>query len=72
MPDPDPMLVKSLGRISGTMLTENLLRQGIDLAFDNDLLYLKVSPQTAGLDVNDYGDPNWPGGSTGEGVGVNE
>jgi len=72
MPDPDPFLVKSLGRISGTMLTDNLLRQGVDLAFDNDLLYLKVSPQTAGTNLNDDGDPNWPSGSAGKGVGINE
>ena len=81
MPDPDPLLVKSLGRISGGMLSDNLLRNGSDLAFDNDLLYLKVSPQTAGSPVspsgpgtnlNDDGDPNWPNGSAGSGIGVNE
>lgn len=72
MPDPDPFLVKSLGRISGTMLSENLLRNGIDLAFDNDLIYLKVSPQTSGVDVNEDGDPNWPNGSIGTGIGIRE
>jgi hypothetical protein len=33
----------SLGRISGKLLSDNLLRNGTDLAFDTDLLYLKVS-----------------------------
>jgi hypothetical protein len=33
---------QELGRISGAMLKDNLLRQGVDLAFENDLLYLKV------------------------------
>jgi hypothetical protein len=33
-----------LGRISGPLLSANLLRQGVDLAFETDLLYLKVSP----------------------------
>lgn len=72
MPDPDPFVVKNMGRISGTMLTDNLLRQGVDLAFDNNLLYLKVSPQIAGTNINEDGDPNWPGGSVGSGIGINE
>lgn len=72
MPDPDPFLVKSLGRISGMMLSDNLVRHGVDLTFDNDLLYLKVSPQTAGTNINEDGDPNWPGGSAGTGIGINE
>lgn len=77
MPDPDPFVVKSLGRISGMMLTDNLLRHGADLAFDNDLLYLKVSPQNPGsgsppgINKNEDGDPNWPAGSVGTGIGVN-
>jgi len=33
----------SLGRISGKLLSDNLLRNGTDLAVDTDLLYLKVS-----------------------------
>ena len=33
---------QELGRISGAMLKDNLLRQGIDLAFENDLLYLTL------------------------------
>ena len=35
--------VASLGRISGKLLSDNLMRNGTDLAFDTDLLYLKVS-----------------------------
>lgn len=31
-----------LGRISGPLLSANLLRQGVDLAFETDLLYLDV------------------------------
>lgn len=72
MPDPDPFVVKTLGRISGMMLSENLLRHGADLAFDNDLLYLKVSPQIPGSDNNEDGDPNFPLGSAGSAVAVNK
>jgi hypothetical protein len=40
----DPQdFVNALGRISGKLLSDNLLRNGTDLAFDTDLLYLKVS-----------------------------
>jgi hypothetical protein len=35
----------ALGRIGGKLLADNLLRDGRDLVFDNDLLYLKVSPE---------------------------
>ena len=31
-----------VGRISGPLLTANLLRDGVDLAFENDLIYLNV------------------------------
>ena len=33
----------AVGRISGPLLKSNLLRDGVDLAFENDLLYLDVS-----------------------------
>ena len=33
----------AIGRISGPLLKANLLRQGVDLAFETDLLYLDVS-----------------------------
>jgi len=38
--------VAQVGRISGAILKDNLLRQGIDLAFENDLVYLKVASNT--------------------------
>lgn len=37
----------SIGRIGGKLLADNLLRDGRDLAFDTDLLYLKISPKIA-------------------------
>jgi hypothetical protein len=60
----DPQdFVNALGRISGKLLSDNLLRNGTDLAFDTDLLYLKVSPVTGSLivppDQNEDGDPNF-------------
>lgn len=64
----------SLGRISGKLLSDNLLRNGTDLAFDTDLLYLKVSPVKGSLIVppnqNEDGDPNYPG-VAGTGIGIN-
>ena len=33
----------AIGRISGPLLKANLLREGVNLAFENDLLYLDVS-----------------------------
>lgn len=51
----DTGLVAQLGRISGKLLSANLLRNGVDLAFDNDLLYLKTSPQIQGTpSTNDF------------------
>jgi hypothetical protein len=38
-----------LGRISGPLLKDNLLRNGVDLAFENDLLYLEVNNQRIGI-----------------------
>jgi hypothetical protein len=40
----DSGLSAALGRISGKLLSANLVRHGVDLAFDTDLLYLKVGP----------------------------
>lgn len=61
----------SLGRISGELLSPNLLRNGIDLAVESDLLYLKVSPQTQGtLPDREDGDPKYPG-VNGTGIGIN-
>jgi len=39
----------SVGRISGPLLKSNLLRNGIDLAFETDLLYLDVNNQRIGI-----------------------
>jgi hypothetical protein len=33
----------AVGRITGTLLKANLLRDGVDLAFETDLLYLDVN-----------------------------
>ena len=38
-----------LGRISGPLLAENLLRNGIDLAFEDNLLYLDVTNNRIGI-----------------------
>ena len=66
--------VASLGRISGKLLTENLLRNGVDLAFDTDLLYLQVNPIVQGTaPVYDDGDPNYGQPSSGAltAIGIN-
>ena len=41
--------MSQLGRISGPLLKANLLRQGVDLAFENDLLYLDVNNLRVGI-----------------------
>jgi hypothetical protein len=51
--------MSQLGRIGGQVLTDNLLRAGVDLAFETDLLYLKVSPVTTGVSLNEDSDPNF-------------
>lgn len=69
--------VPQLGRISGKLLSENLVRYGVDLAFETDLLYLKVSPIIKGNSPVDgvEGDPNYdstlPEALYGTGVGIN-
>lgn len=54
-------MANSIGRISGPLLKSNLVRDGVDLAFETDLLYLDVtnarigvnkSRPTTDLDVN--------------------
>lgn len=40
---------RQLGRISGALLKDNLLRNGIDLAFENDLLYLDIINSKIGI-----------------------
>ena len=39
----------AIGRVSGLMLKSNLERQGVDLAFETDLLYLDVNNQRLGV-----------------------
>ena len=39
----------AIGKISGPLLKENLLRDGIDLAFETDLLYLDVNNKRVGI-----------------------
>jgi hypothetical protein len=51
--------MSQLGRIGGQVLTDNLLRAGVDLAFETDLLYLKVSPVQSGVSLNEDSDPNF-------------
>lgn len=69
--------VPQLGRISGKLLSENLVRHGVDLAFETDLLYLKVSPIIKGNSPVDgeEGDPNYdstlPAALSGTGIGIN-
>lgn len=69
--------VPQLGRISGKLLSENLVRYGVDLAFETDLLYLKVSPIIKGNSPIDgvEGDPNYdstlPAALYGTGIGIN-
>ncbi len=41
--------MSAIGRISGPLLKSNLLRNGIDLAFETDLLYLDVNNQRIGI-----------------------
>lgn len=39
----------AIGRITGPLLKANLLRDGVDLAFENDLLYLDVTNGRVGI-----------------------
>jgi len=39
----------AVGRISGPLLKENLIRNGVNLAFETDLLYLDVNNQRIGV-----------------------
>ena len=42
----------AVGRISGPLLKSNLIRNGIDLAFETDLLYLNVNDSRVGVNTN--------------------
>jgi hypothetical protein len=41
--------MSQVGRIGGQVLTDNLLRAGVDLAFETDLLYLNVTNDRIGI-----------------------
>lgn len=41
----------AVGRISGPLLKQNLLRNGVDLAFETDLLYLDVNNRKIGVNT---------------------
>jgi hypothetical protein len=43
----------AIGRISGPMLKADLLREGVDLAFETDLLYLDVNNNRVGINKSD-------------------
>ena len=42
----------AVGRISGPLLKSNLIRNGVDLAFDTDLLYLDVNNKRIGINTS--------------------
>jgi len=42
----------AVGRISGPLLKSNLVRNGIDLAFETDLLYIDVNNSRIGINTN--------------------
>ena len=44
------------GRIGGGVLADNLLRQGVNLSFETDLLYLDVNSQRIGINTDSPGD----------------
>ena len=42
----------AIGRISGPLLKANLIRDGVDLAFETDLLYLDVNNSRIGVNTS--------------------
>jgi hypothetical protein len=42
----------ALGRISGSMLKSNLTRNGVDLAFETNILYLDVTNSRVGIGLS--------------------
>jgi hypothetical protein len=42
----------AIGRISGPLLKSNLIRDGVDLAFETDLLYLDVTDSRIGVNMS--------------------
>jgi hypothetical protein len=47
--------MSQLGRIGGQVLTDNLLRAGTNLAFENNLLYLDVNTKTISINFGSAG-----------------
>jgi hypothetical protein len=43
---------QGIGRISGSLLKDNLLRNGVDLSFETDLLYLNVNDDRIGIQTS--------------------
>jgi len=42
----------TVGKINGQVLENNLLRNGVDLAFDTDLIYLDVNSGRIGINTD--------------------
>jgi phage baseplate assembly protein gpV len=51
----------AIGRISGPLLTANLLRDGIDLAVETDLLYIDVNTHANDVKINPNDSSLWSG-----------
>jgi hypothetical protein len=45
-------MANTVGKISGQVLESNLIRQGEDLAFETDLIYLNVNTQRVGINTD--------------------
>lgn len=45
-------MANTVGKISGQMLESDLLREGVPLAFDTDLLYLNVNSKRVGINTD--------------------
>ena len=45
----------AIGRISGSMLYSNLERQGVDLAFEGNILYVDVTNRRLGANIRNGG-----------------
>ena len=45
-------MAQDLGRVSGPLLSDNLLRHGTDLAFETSLLYLNVNTMKIGINTD--------------------
>lgn len=54
----------ALGRISGPLLKSNLLRNGVDLAFETNLLYLDVTNRRVGINTSTPSDDLQVSGTT--------